>query len=113
MDYDAAIINTAIKLADDERSVLKKTTIRQRTQVDKAFSTLASQSNNIITYESKHVKLRSKPSIDTYQQHDGTTMLTYDSGADGNYLSKKDRTKLGLLILIISDKKVGVANGGA
>ena len=40
-------------------------------------------------------------------------MVTYDSGADGHYLSKKDRTKLGLPILIILDKKVGVANGGA
>ena len=74
---------------------------------------MASQSNNIITYESKHVKLRSKPSIDTYQQHNNTPMLTYDSGADGHYLSKQDRTKLGLPILIVSDKKVGVAYGGA
>ena len=40
-------------------------------------------------------------------------MLTYDSGADGNYLSEKDRTKLGLPVLRMSDKKVGVANGGA
>ena len=39
-------------------------------------------------------------------------MVTYDSGAGGHYLSKKYRTKLGLLILRISDKKVGVANGG-
>ena len=40
-------------------------------------------------------------------------MVTYDSGADRHYLSEKDRTKLGLPILRISDKKVGVANGGA
>ena len=40
-------------------------------------------------------------------------MVTYNSGADGYYLSKKDRKKLGLPILRISDKKVGVANGGA
>ena len=40
-------------------------------------------------------------------------MVTYDSGVDGHYLSEKERTKLGLLIFIISDKKVGVANGGA
>ena len=40
-------------------------------------------------------------------------MVTYDSGADGHYLRKKDRTKLGLPILRISDKKVGVDNGGA
>ena len=40
-------------------------------------------------------------------------MVTYNSGADGYYLSKKDRKKLGLPILRISDKKVGAANGGA
>ena len=40
-------------------------------------------------------------------------MLTYYSGADGNYLSENYRTKLGLPILRISDKKVGVDNGGA
>ena len=40
-------------------------------------------------------------------------MLTYDSVACGNYLREKDRTKLCLLILIISDKKVGATNGGA
>ena len=39
-------------------------------------------------------------------------MLTYDSGADGHYLSEKDRKKLGLTILRVFSKKVGVANGG-
>ena len=48
-----------------------------------------------------------------YQQHDNTPMLTQNSGADVHYLSEKDRTKLGLLLLRILDKKVGVANGGA
>ena len=37
--------------------------------------------------------------------------MTYDSGADGHYLSEKDRKKLGLTILRISDKKLGLANG--
>ena len=40
-------------------------------------------------------------------------MLTYDSGADGHYLSKKYRKKSGLPILRVSAKKVGVENGGA
>ena len=48
-----------------------------------------------------------------YHQDNKSTMLTYDSGADGRYLSKKDRKKLNLPILRISYKKVGVANGGA
>ena len=40
-------------------------------------------------------------------------MLTYDSGADVHYLRKKDRKQLGLPILCVSAKKVGVANDGA
>jgi hypothetical protein len=39
-------------------------------------------------------------------------MLTYDSGADGHYISEKDRRKAGLPIMSTSTRKVGVANGG-
>ena len=39
-------------------------------------------------------------------------MLIDNSGADGHYLSKKDRKKLGLSILNFYAKKVGVANSG-
>jgi hypothetical protein len=39
-------------------------------------------------------------------------MITYDSGADGHYISKKDQCKAGLPILRPSTQKVGVANGG-
>jgi len=38
-------------------------------------------------------------------------MITYDSGADGNYLSEMDRARAGLPILRPSTRKVGVANG--
>jgi hypothetical protein len=39
-------------------------------------------------------------------------MLTYDSGADGHYISKHDQHKAGLSILRPSTWQVGVANGG-
>ncbi len=39
-------------------------------------------------------------------------MITYDSGADGHYISKKDRRKAGLPIICKSTRRVGVANGG-
>ena len=38
-DNEAKIINAAIKLADDKRSAMKKTTTHQRAQVGKAYST--------------------------------------------------------------------------
>ena len=39
-------------------------------------------------------------------------MMTYDSGADGHYFSKKDCKQAGLPIIRRSTKRVGVANGG-
>jgi hypothetical protein len=38
-------------------------------------------------------------------------MLTYDSGADGHYISEHDQHKVGLPILRPSTRQVGVANG--
>ena len=39
-------------------------------------------------------------------------MVTYDSGADGHYISEKDWRQAGLPILQTLTRKVGVANGG-
>ena len=39
-------------------------------------------------------------------------MVTYDSGANGYYISEKDWHQAGLPILRTSTRKVGVANGG-
>jgi hypothetical protein len=39
-------------------------------------------------------------------------MLTYNSGADGHYISKNDQCKAGLPILRPSTRRVGVAYGG-
>ena len=39
-------------------------------------------------------------------------MITYDSGANGNYLSEADRIRAGLPILRKSTKREGVANAG-
>ena len=39
-------------------------------------------------------------------------IITYDSGANGNYISKRDYIKADLPILQQSTCKVGVANGG-
>ena len=78
---------------------MKKPKIRHRDQVGKAFSTTTHQHNNSITNDGKHVQFKNKPSIAMYQQNEETTLVTYNSGADGHYLSEKDRTKLGILIL--------------
>ena len=53
--------------------------------------------------------------MDTHE-YDESAMaaeVTYDSGADGNYMSETNRAKLGLPILCESTKKGKVANGEA
>ena len=77
------------------------------------ISTSTHRRNNIITRDGKHVHFISRPTIATYHKHDKTTMLTYDSGTDGHYLSKKDRNNLGLPVLRVPAKKAGVANGSS
>lgn len=39
-------------------------------------------------------------------------MITYDSGAEGHYISERDRKAIGLPILRPSNKQVGAAKGG-
>jgi hypothetical protein len=51
--------------------------------------------------KNKHVSFATHP-----------VMVTYDSGADGHYISEKDRHNAGLPILRPLTRKVGVANGG-
>ena len=93
---------------------IKKTTIRQiEKNMGNAFSTATHCRINIITHYGEHLHFRNGPIIATYHQHDEATMLTYNSSTDGHYLSKKDRKQLGLLILRVSSKKVGLTNGGA
>ena len=64
-----------------------------------------------ITKEEKRVSFARKTRVETFRS-DKAKMLTYDSGADSNYMSEKDRRILGLPIPRISSKRLGVANGG-
>ena len=52
---DAAIIYATIELADDERSAMNKTTIHQRDQVGKPYSTATHKLNRSSAHEGKHV----------------------------------------------------------
>ena len=63
-------------------------------------------SNKSVTFASKHtVRMFDKEAV--------AAMITYDSGADGHYISEKDRKAVGLPALRPSNKRVGVANGKA
>jgi hypothetical protein len=68
--------------------------------------TLKKISNN------KHVRFSKTQRSTSFDNAETPIMMTYDSGADGHYISKKDRRKAGLPIIRKSTRRVGVANGG-
>ena len=47
----------------------------------------------------RHVSFASHNSVRLFNNHTEPIMITYDSGADGNYISKRDCIKAGLPIL--------------
>ena len=59
----------------------------------------------------KRVRFATKRTVREFQTDEIATMITYDSGADGHYISEKDRKTAGLPILRASNKRVAVANG--
>ena len=58
------------------------------------------------------VRFQRAPKVVTFLATNEATMMTYDSGADGHYLSEKDRKQAGLPIIRRSIKRVDVTNGG-
>ena len=71
-----------------------KTTLLQRGgNIGHAISTDMRRLLHSITCDSKHVQFKCKPTFATFYDKYKATMLTYDSGADGHYLSKKDKIK--------------------
>ena len=63
--------------------------------------------------ETKRVRFGTKTRVATFVESEAATVFaTYDSGADGNYISEADRARAGWPILRHSVRKVNVANGG-
>jgi hypothetical protein len=62
--------------------------------------------------KNKHVRFATSNKVHKYTYNEQPIMITYDSGANGHYISKKDQRKAGLPILRPSTRKVGVASGG-
>ncbi len=127
-------LDNNITQAEDERTILAKgdQTNTQRRAIDSAHvknnkpeiglaqcgcntayslgtttsQTLKKNSNN------KHVRFAKNNEVHLFDNTETPIMITYNSGANGHYISKKDRRKAGLPIIKKSTKQVGVANEG-
>ena len=133
-DSDNLFLDDSITLAEDERTSLAKadetnkkcmaintahtkqgtTNIGLAQRGHNAVYSLGSAFNRTIKKinKNKQVSFATHNSVHQYIDNEQPIMLTYDSGADGHYISKKDRRKAGLPIMRTSTRKVGVANGG-
>ena len=136
MESDDDVIEHYIVMAEDERTVMAKedTSNARRVTIDAAHSavtkkqpSLLQRSKNmgralsatarrlvrkVTNNNQKHVTFAGEATVANYNKEDAAVLVTYDSGADGHYISEGDRKRMGLPILRISAKKVGVANGG-
>jgi hypothetical protein len=120
---DDLFLENSITLAEDERTSLAKTneTDKKRMAINAAHTKrgttrigLAQRGRNA-TYSLRTAFNRTIKKINKNKQVSFATnpvLVTYDSGADGHYISEKDRRKAGLPILRTSKRTVGVANGG-
>jgi hypothetical protein len=59
----------------------------------------------------KHVPFAKTHRLLKFKTAEIAAMITHDSGADGNYVSERDRAAVGLPVIRESTKRVGTANG--
>jgi len=75
-------------------------------------TTFSKALSSILQPEKKRVQFAKETATRMFdKQNESIVLMTYDSGADGHYMSEKDRKRLQLPILKQSTKRVGVANG--
>jgi hypothetical protein len=128
-ESDDQFLDDSITLAEDKRTSLAKTDAsnKKRMAINNAHTKigfaqrgcnaaycLGSAFNRTIKKinKNKHVSFATHNSVHQYINNDQPIMVTYDSGADGHYISEKDWHQAGLPILRTLTQKVGVANGG-
>jgi hypothetical protein len=66
---------------------------------------------NKVANPNKQVHFAPQRTVRTFQQAKKSVMITYDSGANGNYMAERDIIAINAPILKKSSKRVGVANG--
>ena len=129
-----ALIDEYITWSEDERTALAKgnTTNPKFAAIERAHNGYQNKATSAIQYsknvgynwlakakrvvqkvmsQRSHVQFADKAQICTYYDDYKPFKVTYDSGADGHYISEQDRKQASLPILRRSTKRVGVANG--
>jgi hypothetical protein len=121
---DNMFLDNSITLAEDKQTSLAKAnkTNKKRMAINAAHTKRGTTSIGLVAqcgcnaaYSLGSAFNRTIKNINKNMHASFTThpiMVTYDSGANGHYISEKDRHDAGLPILRPSPRKVGVTNGG-
>jgi hypothetical protein len=119
---DNLFLDNSITITEDEHTGLakknnsnakRKAIDSSHVRQDKPSIGLAQQGHNLVYSMSsafnrtikklnktkQHVSFATHNTVQLYKDHEEPLMITYDSGSDDNYLSKKDCVKAGLPIL--------------
>ncbi|KAL7538776.1 hypothetical protein ACHAXR_008792, partial [Thalassiosira sp. AJA248-18] len=95
-----------------ERDLTKSTSVPQQSKnIGYNLHTQATHALQNLVNTRPHVRFAANAKICTLHSANKAIMLTYESGADVNYMSMGDRQRARLPILRKSTKRVGVANG--
>ena len=90
----------------------KPTLLQRGRNVTYSIGTSLRRRMHKIGRDKHRVQFSTANSVTSFDSDDNAAMITYDSGADGHYISEEDRKRASLPILRRSLKNVGVANGG-
>lgn len=118
---DSLFLDNSITQAEDERTVIAKhdTNNKIRTAIDAAhklqvhqpsliqkgrnagynISTAFRRATQSIKPSTKRVRFDTQLTTQTFHTNETSALITYDSGADGHYISEHDRITAGLPIL--------------
>ena len=101
----------AIEQAHEGYSTKRATVLQQSKNFGYNSRARAKRAVQKLVDKQPHVRFVPNAQICTFHSANQAIMLTYDSGADGHYISESDRKQAGLPILRPSTKRVVVANG--
>ena len=105
--------NLQLAINNNHKVQQRPSNLLQRSQsLGRRLTNSFSRAIHRTTTSTKRVSFASTRTVRTFHQTETAAMITYDSGADGHYISESDRVKASLPIICQSTKCVGVANGG-
>ena len=109
---DARRITVETSHAAYHQTTAKPQLLQQGKNIVYVLATTVRKLVNKFINNNQPVRFRHKPTVTRFHKEEEPIMIIYDSGTDNHYMSEAYRIKFKLPILLLSHKRVAVANGG-